>query len=110
MICTGLFTPHYPKGSKKSQSYYIKPKGAEFITLGGIWSKWKDLYTFSIVMVEASPLLPEILNEKKRMPLILDGDQAKAWVLPDLAKPEMTDLPWLHGYTLLWHFCPPIRT
>ena len=26
------------------------------------------------------------------MPLILEGDKAEAWVLPDLTKPEMTDL------------------
>jgi putative SOS response-associated peptidase YedK len=43
-------------------------------------------------MVEASPLMAEIHSEKKRMPLILEGDKAEAWVLPDLTKPEMTDL------------------
>jgi putative SOS response-associated peptidase YedK len=92
VICTGFFEPHYPAGSKKSQSYYIKPKEQEFFTLGGIWSKWNDIFTFSIVMVEASPLMAEIHNEKKRMPLILEGEKAEAWVLPDLTKPEMTDL------------------
>ncbi len=92
VICNGFFEPHYPKSSKKSQSYYIKPKEADFFILGGIWSKWKDLYTFSIVMVEASPLLAEIHNEKKRMPLILENEKAEAWVLPDLTKAEMTDL------------------
>jgi len=43
-------------------------------------------------MVEASPFMAEIHNEKKRMPLILEGEKAEAWVLPDLTKPEMTDL------------------
>ncbi|MEX2591717.1 MAG: SOS response-associated peptidase [Anditalea sp.] len=97
VICTGFFEPHYPEGSKKSQSHYIKPKEAEFFTLGGIWSKWKDIYTFSIVMVEGSPLLAGIHNEKKRMPLILEGDQAEAWILSDLTKPEMTDLMKPYG-------------
>jgi len=102
VICTGFFEPHYPEGSKKSQSFYIKPRETEFFTLGGIWSKWKDLYTFSIVMVEASPLLAEIHNEKKRMPLILEGNKAEAWLLPDLTKPEMTDLmkPYQHDEKL----------
>jgi putative SOS response-associated peptidase YedK len=102
VICTGFFEPHYPEGSKKSQSFYIRPKEGEFFTLGGIWSKWKDLYTFSIVMVEASPLLAEIHNEKKRMPLVLEGERAAAWVLPDLTKPEMTDLmrPYEHDNKL----------
>lgn len=98
VMCTGFFEPHYPKGAKKSQSYYIKPKKAEFFTLGGIWSKWGDIYTFSVVMVEASPLLAEIHSEKKRMPLILEGDKAEAWVLPDLTKPEMTDLMKTYGH------------
>ncbi|HLU88966.1 MAG TPA: SOS response-associated peptidase [Cyclobacteriaceae bacterium] len=103
VICTGFFEPHYPEGSKKSQSFYIKPREAEFFTLGGIWSKWKDIYTFSIVMVEANPLLAEIHNDKKRMPLILEGEQAEAWLLPDLTKPEMTDLmkPYPHEEKLI---------
>ncbi|MEX2336175.1 MAG: SOS response-associated peptidase family protein [Fulvivirga sp.] len=98
VICTGFFEPHYPEGSKKSQSYYIKLNYSEFFSLGGIWSKWEDLYTFSIVMVEASPLLAEIHNEKKRMPLILEGDRAEAWALQDLTKPEMTDLMKTYGH------------
>lgn len=55
VICTGFFEPHYPAGANKSQSFYIKPKEAEFFTLGGNWSKWGDINTFSIVMVEANP-------------------------------------------------------
>jgi len=50
------------------------------------------------VMVEASPLLAEVHNEKKRMPLILEGDLAEAWILPDLTKPEMTDLMKPYGH------------
>lgn len=53
-------------------------------------------------MVEASPLLAEIHNEKKRMPLILEKEKAEAWVLADLTKAEMTDLmqPYEHDNKL----------
>ena len=43
-------------------------------------------------------MLAEIHNERKRMPLILDGDAADAWLLQDLAKEEMADfmVPYPH--------------
>ncbi|ERM81378.1 hypothetical protein P872_09665 [Rhodonellum psychrophilum GCM71 = DSM 17998] len=102
LICTGFFEPHHPEGQKKSQSFYIKPKTSEFITLGGIYSVWNNIPTFSIITVPASPLLAEIHNERKRMPLILDGDAADAWLLQDLAKEEMADLmvPYPHDELL----------
>jgi len=33
VICTGFFEPHYPEGSKKSQSFCIMPIEGEFFTL-----------------------------------------------------------------------------
>lgn len=92
VICNGFFEPHHPSGQKKAQSYYVKPKAGGFFTLGAVYSVWKDIPTFSIITVAASPLLEEIHNEKKRMPLILDGDRADAWLLPDLSKTEMAGL------------------
>ncbi|WP_215222700.1 SOS response-associated peptidase [Echinicola shivajiensis] len=92
VICNGFFEPHHPDGQKKAQSYYIRPKEGEYFTLGAIYSVWHDIPTFSIITVPANPLLEEIHNEKKRMPLVLDGDQAEAWLIEDLNKDEMTDL------------------
>lgn len=98
MICTGFFEPHHPEGQKKSQSYYIKSKTSEFITLGGIYSFWNPIPTFSIITVEASPLLAEIHNVRKRMPLILEGDAAEAWLMSDLTQEEMIDLMVPYSY------------
>ncbi|UCS92294.1 SOS response-associated peptidase [Echinicola marina] len=92
VICNGFFEPHHPYGQKKAQSYYIRPKEGGYFTLGAIYSVWHDIPTFSIITVPANPLLEEIHNEKKRMPLVLDGDQAEAWLIEDLNKDEMTDL------------------
>jgi putative SOS response-associated peptidase YedK len=89
---SGFFEPHHVDGQKNSQTYYVCPKHGELLTLGGIFSVWKNMPTFSIITVPASPLLEEVHNEKKRMPLILDGEHAEAWLLPDLTKDEMTDL------------------
>lgn len=89
---SGFFEPHHVDGQKTNQTYYIRPKKGELLTLGGIFSVWKEMPTFSIITVPASPLLEEIHNEKKRMPLILDNENAEAWLLPDLSKDEMADL------------------
>lgn len=89
---SGFFEPHNVADQKSSQSFYIRPKHRELFTLGGIFSVWNDLPTFSIITVPASPLLEKVHNVKKRMPLILEGESAEAWLLPDLTKDEMTDL------------------
>ncbi|MDN3670461.1 SOS response-associated peptidase [Echinicola jeungdonensis] len=102
VICTGFFEPHHIKGQKQAQSYFIKPREGDFLTLGGIFSWWDNIPTFSIITVAASPLLEEIHNQQKRMPLILDGDEAEAWLLSDLKKEEMSGLmaPYAHDERL----------
>ncbi len=98
VICTGFFEPHHIEGQKQVQSFYIKPREGDFFTLGGVYSWWNNIPTFSIITVKASPLLGKIHNQQKRMPLILDGDHAEAWLLPDLQKEEMSGLmaPYAH--------------
>lgn len=92
VICTGFFEPHYPPNTKKPQTYYIQPKNQPFFTLAGIFSKWQDINTFSIIMVNASKVMAEIHNDKKRMPLILDGENRQKWLEQDLDKEEMKSL------------------
>ncbi len=89
VICTGFYEPHKAIGSGKSQSYYIQPKEAEFFTLAALWSKWQGLYTCSIITVAASPLMEEIHNDGKRMPLILDNDASQKWLEKDISQDEM---------------------
>nr|WP_090332498.1 hypothetical protein [Dyadobacter koreensis] len=36
--------------------------------------------------------MAEVHNDAQRQPLILDGDAATAWLIPDLTQTEMTDL------------------
>ncbi|WP_138481621.1 SOS response-associated peptidase [Dyadobacter bucti] len=93
IICTGFFEPHYPDLSgKEHESWYIKPKNKKFFVLGGIYSNWKNEKTFSIVTTDASPKMEEVHNDGKRQPLVLTGDAALAWLVPDLTKDEMKNL------------------
>lgn len=87
-----FFEPHLNKEAGRKENYIIKRKDDSLITLGAIWSKWKSLPTFSIITTEASPLMATVHNEKLRMPLILNGDAAEAWLLPDISKDEMANL------------------
>lgn len=98
IVCTGFFEPHTPeKGvaskSQKTESWYIKSTADEFFTLGAVYSFWKGMPTFSIITTTASPLMAEIHNEAKRMPLILDNEDVRdSWLLGDLKQEEMGDL------------------
>jgi len=91
---------HTMSKDKKSHSFYIKSKESEFITQGGIHSARNNIPTFSIITFGASPLLAEIHNERKRMPLLHDG--ADSWLMPDLFKEEMSSMivPYSHDERL----------
>ena len=60
--------------------------------LGGIYSPWQGTNTLSIVTTDTSPKLATVHNEGLRQPLILDGDAALAWLIPDLTEDEMEGL------------------
>jgi len=92
VLCTGFFEPHYPKGSKDYESWYIKPAQGGMFMLGAIYAPWNGMNTVSIITTDATPLMAEVHNDGERQPLILDGDAALAWLIPDLSKTEMRDL------------------
>jgi putative SOS response-associated peptidase YedK len=60
--------------------------------LGGIYNEWNGMKTFSIVTTDASPLMAEVHNDGKRQPLVLKGNAALAWLVPDLTQDEMKSL------------------
>jgi putative SOS response-associated peptidase YedK len=93
IICTGFFEPHYPDlNGKEHESWYIKPKNRKYFALGSIYSEWNGMKTCSIVTTDASPLLAEVHNDGKRQPLILQGNAALAWLVPNLTQDEMKSL------------------
>lgn len=93
VICTGFFEPHYPViGGKDHESWYIKPKKKKFFALGAIYSVWQGMHTFSIVTKDATPLMARVHNDGERQPLILSGDAALSWLIPNLTQGEMEDL------------------
>lgn len=74
-----------PKGKRK-QAYQISLPNNEAFAFAGLWSEWLDpntgelLNTYSILTTEATGLMVEIHNSKKRMPIILSPEQETVWL------------------------------
>ncbi len=73
------------KGKKKRQHLITLPS-EELFSFAGLWSEWRHKNTgekissYSIVTTEANPLMAEINNSKKRMPVILTPDNENDWL------------------------------
>lgn len=73
------------KGRKKEKFRIFTPDKEPF-ALAGIYSKWNDpisgqeVNTYSILTTEANPLMAEIHNSKKRMPVVLQKDDEASWL------------------------------
>jgi putative SOS response-associated peptidase YedK len=74
-----------PKGKKK-QGYLITLPHQDAFAFAGLWSEWLDpttgelLNTYTILTTEATGLMAEVHNSKKRMPIILAPEQEAAWL------------------------------
>jgi len=97
LYVNGFYEPHKVKGSKETENYFIYYPSKEIFTLGIVYADWTDKETgesyptFSIITTQANPLLEQIHNEKKRMPLIIPEDQREAWLFAE-GKEEINSL------------------
>jgi len=86
LYVNGFYEPHKVAGKKDTENYYIYTPSKEIFTLGIVFSDFKDYDsgetypTFSIITTDANPLLAEIHNEKKRMPLIIAPQDEDVWL------------------------------
>ncbi len=92
---------HYtPEGSKKdiAYPYFISVKEQPVFFMAGIYQPWVDvesgemMNTFSIVTTKANHLMEQIHNKKKRMPTILNDQQASSWISPNLSEQQIMQL------------------
>lgn len=73
------------KGKRKDH-YLIKLRNQPIFALGGIYNRWtnpandEEILTCSIGTTEANPLMAEIHNIKKRMPVCLSKDVQYQWL------------------------------
>lgn len=97
LYVTGFYEPHKVLGKKETENYFIYYPTREIFTLGIVYSQFTDqdtgetYPTFSIITTPANPLLEEIHNEKKRMPLIIGEQDRDAWLFAN-RREEITQL------------------
>ena len=70
---------------KVKQKYELCLPNEEFYAFSGLYSHWVDKETgeikntYTILTTEANPLLAEIHNYKKRMPVVLKREEESKW-------------------------------
>ncbi|MFA9215340.1 MAG: SOS response-associated peptidase [Candidatus Methylacidiphilales bacterium] len=88
------------KAGKKKQKYLIELPNQDLFCFAGIYNQWvnkltgETLNTFAMLTTEANPLMAEIHNSKKRMPVILTPQNENLWLggnnKNEFIKPEIT--------------------
>ncbi len=79
---------------KQKQPYYYRMKDDQPFTFAGLWETWhgepEPIDTCAILTTDANDLAKEVHN---RMPVILAGDEALAWLDPAIDdKEKLTSL------------------
>ncbi|WP_299568472.1 SOS response-associated peptidase family protein [uncultured Pedobacter sp.] len=86
LYINGFYEPHILDGQRQSVNYYIYGAQHEIMTLGIVYSTFRDegtgtsYDTFSILTVDANEMMSEIYNEKLRMPLIVPAGDRMGWL------------------------------
>jgi putative SOS response-associated peptidase YedK len=98
VLCSGFFEwRHKNPGKKNSEKYpfYVSLKDDGMLVFGGIWEKFTDretgeiIHTYSIITAPANELMELVHNSKKRMPLIIQPENALKWLEKDLGEDEI---------------------
>jgi putative SOS response-associated peptidase YedK len=95
VLVNGFYEWHSEEKTKIP--YYIGLRDQKAIALAGLYDQWtnresgESVNTFTIITTRANPMMEEIHNLKKRMPVILDPDAEQLWL--DLkTEPHITGL------------------
>ncbi|MCF8415346.1 MAG: SOS response-associated peptidase [Crocinitomicaceae bacterium] len=94
---TGFF--EWKTIGKEKVPYFIYPNDDSVFSMAGIYDTWVHpssgsiQNTFSMLTCTANPLMAEIHNTKKRMPVILSKDQEENWLQGNLNS-EILELPF----------------
>lgn len=79
----------------KNYPFYVRLKNHEPFAMAGLWEIWKrpkttdELHTYTVITTKANPLMEQIHNKKKRMPVILPKDRECVWLDSSLKKQDV---------------------
>jgi putative SOS response-associated peptidase YedK len=81
---------------ERKYPYYIRLKDHEAFAIAGIWDEWSmggvSKITFSIITTDANPMMAQIHNTKKRMPVILRREDEKRWLEKALTPEQIKEM------------------
>jgi putative SOS response-associated peptidase YedK len=78
--------------------YYIEMKEQEEFYIAGVWQPCfiedikMTINTFALITAPANTVMKQIHNSKERMPAILPGHLAEAWLYKDLTTQDILDI------------------
>jgi putative SOS response-associated peptidase YedK len=97
LVLTSGFYEWQARGKEK-QPYFITIKDSEALALAGLYDHWTNpvsgeiINTFTIITTQANPMMENIHNTKKRMPVMLTEKDESKWLNPELALTETLSL------------------
>jgi putative SOS response-associated peptidase YedK len=75
---------------REKHPFFIQVRDSEAFVLAGLYDSWTNretgeiINTFTVITTRANPLMAEIHNTKKRMPVILPAENESLWIDPTL--------------------------
>ncbi len=96
ILADGFFEPHHENNVSIPHFCYQPskeyPEGDLFL-FAGLYNELDDeLFTTTILTVEANPFFAEVHNKKKRMPLVLAEDLYEDWLDDGMSQPQLNEL------------------
>ena len=82
VIASGYF--EWTQSESKKQPYYIY-NNEKMLPIAGLWTKWEDILSFTIITRNAHKSLKSIHH---RMPLVLDSDSIDSYLNTDISFDE----------------------
>lgn len=102
---TGFF--EWKTIGKEKIPFYVYPSKEAIFSMAGLYDQWMDPIsgtvkrTFTILTGPANPLMEEIHNSKKRMPVILKPSEEQNWLSGNLAPEQLyepIDNSFMHAH------------
>jgi putative SOS response-associated peptidase YedK len=96
VLADGFF--EFQEVNGKKYPWFIRLKNQQLFAFAGLTDTWTDRQTgeiketFTIITVEANPLLSRIHNRKKRMPAILTPDMEPEWLKGNIEQSKAVQL------------------
>ena len=105
---TGFYEWQVVEGQKHKQPYNIKLKAQGVFAMAGLWEESvnpennQSVNSFTIITTDANPMMAEIHNTKKRMPVIVDPENYQNWLKGNKALDEKIFQPYPQGKMLAY--------